>query len=397
METAIRGLRVKPEEFAKDSPGRMVAVTSVRGQAGWAFVPDPLPPDVQIDSELAKAAESAGIALGNLNGLGRMLPNPLLLIRPFVGREALASSRIEGTRADFNQLVLVQAGRADVEADPDIQEVTNYIQALMAGWSRPRERPFSAGYITELHHLLMTGVRGQHKNPGELRTVQVIVGGPMDDLARARFVPPPPNDVRDLLEDLTRFITADTCFPALIRLALIHYQFETIHPFLDGNGRLGRLLMPLILNTWKLLDYPLLYLSEYFERHRDEYIDRLFAVSQQGAWKEWILFTLRAVEHQSNESFARSKYLLGVREQLRTQYQTRRSGHILTVIDRLFERPAITYQDVVELTGVAFNTARTIIQGLVSDEVLVEATGRKRNQVFLAPQIYSAIVGTEDN
>jgi Fic family protein len=374
----------------------MVSVASLRGEAGWAFVPDPLPPDIQIDADLARATESASIALGNLNGLGRMLPNPLLLTRPFVRREALASSRIEGTRADFHHLVLVEAERDQKEPDPDIQEVTNYMQALMAGWRSQPDRPFTAGYIMDLHQLLTTGVRGQHKRPGELRSVQVLIAGPMDDLSQARFVPPPASDVRALLDDLTRYVSDDMGFPALIRLALVHYQFETIHPFLDGNGRIGRLLMPLILSGWGILDYPLLYLSEYFERHRDEYIDHLYTVSQRGAWREWILFVLRAIERQANDAFTRSRDLLAARQHLRAQYQARRSGHILTVVDRLFERPTTTYQDVVDLTGVAFNTARTIVQGLVSDGVLVEATGGRRNQVFFAPQIYAAIIGTSD-
>lgn len=387
---------MKPQDFENNTPGQMVNITSVRGEAGWAYIPNPLPPDnLEIDAELASAAEAAGIALGNLNGLGRMLPNPLVLIRPFVGREALASSRIEGTRAEFNQLVLAEAETFREDADPDIQEVTNYMQALMVGWTSGTDRPFSVGYILELHQLLMTGVRGQHKNPGELRNIQVMIGGPYDSLARARFVPPPAANVRMLLEDLVTYAVEDKQLTALVRLALIHYQFETIHPFLDGNGRLGRLLIPLILHSWKVLDFPLLYLSEYFERHRDRYIDLLYAVSQRAAWKEWILFTLRAIEEQSNEAFMRSTQLLGFREELRAQYQGRRSGHILTVIDRLFESPAISYQGVVDSAGVSFNTARSIVQGLVADGVLVEATGRKRNQVFLAPQIYAAIVGDD--
>lgn len=373
-----------PSEFTSESPGEMVRIASRTGQPGWAFVPNLLPPMIQFDRDIAYAAERAALALGNLNGSGRMLPNPTLLLQPFVNREALASSRIEGTRAEFDQLVLLEASEDGDVSDPDIQEVTNYIKALYTGWHKPEERSFSPGFLMELHQQLLAGVRGSTKSPGALRTVQVIIGSRNDDLQRARFVPPPPEMVRELLDDLCRYIEAASDTPFLVRLAIIHYQFEAIHPFMDGNGRLGRLLMPLILGTWGTLDIPLLYLSEYFEDHRDDYIDALYAVSQRGAWNEWILFTLSAIEQQANDAVIRCQQLLGLQEELRLRYQAGRSVSVMQIIDSLFARPALNVKQAAAYAQITPAAAGKIIDTLVRDGVLEEVTGQKRNRLFLA-------------
>jgi Fic family protein len=354
------------------------------GQPGWAFFPNLLPPTIQFDRDIAYASERAALALGNLNGSGRMLPNPTLLLQPFMNREALASSRIEGTRAEFDQLVLMEASEDGNVSDPDIQEVANYIRALNTGWHKPAERQFSPGFLMELHQQLLAGVRGSTKSPGALRSIQVIIGNRNDDLQRARFVPPPPEMVRGLLEDLCRYIEMETDIPALVRLAVIHYQFEAIHPFLDGNGRLGRLLMPLILGTWGALDIPLLYLSEYFEDHRDEYIDALYAVSQRGAWNEWILFTLRAIEQQASDAQIQCKKLLGLQEELRLRYQAGRSDSVMQIIDSLFARPALNIKQAATHAQITPAAAGRIIDTLVRDGILEEVTGQKRNRLFLA-------------
>lgn len=373
-----------PSEFTADAPGDMVKIASRSGQPGWAFVPNPLLPVIQFDGKMAYAAERAALALGNLNGSGRMLPNPTLLLRPFMSREALASSRIEGTRAEFDQLVLMEASEDGDVSDPDIQEVTNYIRALHTGWHKPVERQFSPGFLMELHQQLLAGVRGSTMNPGALRSVQVIIGNRNDDLQGARFVPPPPEMVRGLLEDLCRYIEIESDIPTLVRLAVIHYQFEAIHPFMDGNGRLGRLLMPLILGTWGALEHPLLYLSEFFEDHRDQYIDALYAVSQRGAWSEWILFTLDAIEQQTNDAVIRGQQLLRLREELRLRYQAGRSVSVMQIIDQLFARPSLNVKQAAAYAQITPSAAGRIIDSLVHDGVLEEATGRKRNRVFLA-------------
>lgn len=261
---------MNPASFHLQAPGELVSIASLSGRPAWAFVPNTLPPELEADHEISEATARATLALGNLNGVGQMLRNPNLLIRPFVQREALASSRIEGTKADYDQLVLLEAADDDTVKveDPDLQEVTNYIRTLFSGWHRPPERPFSTGFLTELHSQLLDGVRGSEKKPGQLRAIQVFIGTQHDDSASARFVPPPPEMVRGLLDDLCQYIVDDRRYASLMRLALLHYQFETIHPFMDGNGRLGRLLMPLALGLWGELDLPLLYLSEYLEDHR---------------------------------------------------------------------------------------------------------------------------------
>jgi Fic family protein len=190
---------------------------------GWAFVPNDLPPSLDFfDLEIASAAERAAIALGNLNGSGRMLRNPTLLLRPFIRREALASSRIEGTRAEFDQLILFEASNPAGHQDPDLQEVTNYLQTVQSGWQRPPERPLSTGFLMELHQQLLSGVRGSTKGPGKLRPHQVVIGRSGDDLLTARFVPPPPEEVRELLDRLCRYIVAPSQLPALVRLSRIH-------------------------------------------------------------------------------------------------------------------------------------------------------------------------------
>lgn len=381
-----------PNQYGEGYPGQLVTVMSRTGKRGWAYIPNDLPPNLIFDQEIAYAAERAAIALGNLNGSGRMLPNPTLLMSPFMSREALASSRIEGTRAEFGQLVLLEASDEHEITDPDIQEVSNYIAALHAGWHKPKERPFSTGFLMELHQQLLSGVRGSTRGPGELREIQVMIGSALDDLVRARFVPPPPEMVRGLLDDLCAFIESDSEIPALVKLALVHYQFETIHPFQDGNGRLGRLIMPLLLGLWGDLDLPLLYLSEFFEDHRDEYVDRMLAVSQCGEWKEWILFTLKAVEEQANDAVVRGRQLLRLREELRQRYQGSRSGSIVQVIDMLFERPSLTIRRAAEQAGITYAAASRIVSKLEEDGVLEEVTGHRRNRVYLAPDIITAMV-----
>lgn len=383
---------MRPDDFEQGFPGRFVRVTGRGGKAGWAFIPDDLPPDDDfVDLEIASAAERAGIALGNLNGSGRMLRNPTLLLQPFMRREALASSRIEGTRAEFDQLILFEAADPGTPQDPDIQEVTNYLHTVYSGWQRPRERPFSTGFIMELHQQLMDGVRGSTKGPGVLRPNQVMIGSGGDDISNARFVPPPPEEVRELLERLCDYIVAPSKLPALVRLALIHYQFEAIHPFQDGNGRLGRILMPLILGEWQMLDLPLLYLSEYFEDHRSEYVDALYAVSQRGAWKEWVLFTLLAIEHQSCDAMIRSQYLLTLREDLREKYQAGKSTNTLRIVDLLFEMPAVTISRAATYLDITNPAASRIVGQLVEDGVLEEVTGFRRNRIFVARGIVAAM------
>jgi len=378
-------------DFTESAPGELVDITSRFGTPALSFVPATLPPHFDLDVEISKAAERAALAIGNLNGSGSMLPNPTLLFQPFLRREALASSRIEGTRAEFGQLVLFEADE-HATPDADIQEVQNYLLALHTGWHKPVERPFTPGFIAELHQQLLQGVRGSSMNPGRIRMVQVHIGDEGGDLSTARFVPPPPELVRELLENLCDYIEHADDLPFVVRLAVIHYQFETIHPFMDGNGRLGRLIMPLLLGMWGYLDMPLLYLSEYFEDNREKYMDHLLAVSQRGEWKDWILFTLRGIEQQSRDAMIRGRYLLNLREQLRSRYiQARNASTILQIIDGLFEHPATSRKRAAELAGVSPQAVSKSLERLVDDGVLEEVTGNVRYRIYAAPEIIAAM------
>lgn len=379
------------DDYVAEKPGDLVPAT-YQGKRGKAFVPTDLPPEIIFDSEIAAASERAGVALGNLNGAGRILPDPTLLLRPFMSREALASSRIEGTRAEYGQLLLLEAADKDAITDPDYQEVSNYIEALYYGWHKPEDRPVSISLLLEIHGILLRGVRGANKGPGQLREQQVLIGSSLDNINSARFVPPPPEFVRDLLEHLCLFIEQPSELPALVRIALIHYQLEAIHPFQDGNGRLGRVVLPMILGWWQMLDLPLLYLSEFFEDHRDEYVDRMLAVSQKAAWREWILFTLKAVEDQSNDALLRVQRLLELREEMRIQYQSSRMTAILPIIDVLFNGPAITIPRAAEIANVTYRTASKAVDQLVTDGVLRPTEVRRRNRIFVADSIIGAIM-----
>ena len=387
---------MRADDFQPGFPGELIKIGSASGTEALAFLPTPLPPTIELSMSLATQAERSAIALGNLSGLGILLPNPYLLVRPFVRREALASSRIEGTQADFTQLALIEAGPGAGADNPDIQEVVNYISALNAGWLQPLERKLSTGLATDLHRLLMQGVRGQDKSPGELRKRQVMIGSRGQRLHEARFVPPPSLEVRSLLDDMFDFADSETLFPSLVRIAFIHYQFECVHPFEDGNGRLGRLLIPLLLRQWSLLELPLLYLSEFFERYRDEYIDGLYKVSTRGDWETWMQFLLRGIEVQSREAIIVGRKLIELREELRQRYATHRSPNIHVIIDRLFERPTTTFAEAASVTGTTPRSGRLLIRQLEADGVLEEVTGQSRGMIFVARKILAALTSTSD-
>lgn len=373
------------------SPGDLVEVQSPRGETGLAFLPDELPADVTVDATVARKLEHAGIALGNLNGLGRQLLNPWVLVNPFVRREALASTRIEGTRADFGQLALFEAANQPESDDPDIQEVVNYVRALGNAWNADPGWVLTATAVRSLHRVLLEGVRGRHATPGEFRDVPVFIGRATDTLVTPRFVPAPHADIPRLLDNLNAYVAGDQAIPSLVKLAIAHYQFETIHPFRDGNGRLGRMLIPLYLKYWGILDFPLLYLSEYFERERDTYLDLLFRVSRDGDWTAWIHFFLEAIHHQARDAVVRSRVLLDLRESLRARYQGERSPRIVQTIDELFLRPSLTTTSIQESLGISKSTANQIVNRLEVDGILEEITGKERYKVYLARPIMDAI------
>jgi Fic family protein len=357
-----------------------------------AFLPNPLPPQLEYDEVLVGKLTNAMLDIGKLDGILRQLTNPFLLVRSFQLREAVASSQIEGTQTELRQLLLFQAAEQSVDAPGDVREVTNYVHALAYGVSQPVERPVSVSLIKEMHRLLLDDVRGQDQRPGELRSAQVWIAGDGRAIDEARFVPPPPTSVPGLLDDLATFMNADSTIPALVRLALVHYQFETIHPFSDGNGRIGRLLIPLLLVRWGVMTTPALYVSDYFNVNRSLYVDGLWNVSRFGNWKQWIELFILALHAQALDAFIRGGELLTLRGKYRERYQQgRKSAALLSVIDRLFESPAITIPTVERALNVTFPTASNWVTTLVSDGVLQEATNRPRNRIFIAREIFDIL------
>ena len=382
---------MNPQEFCTSSPGRVV-----RAPTGyWTFVPDPLPPRFPWTPELVTTLSEADRALGELAGLGRSLPNPHLLIRPFVRREAVLSSRIEGTQASLSDLYAYEAVQlALFEPSSDVREVHNYVRALEHGLERLGTLPISLRLTREIHARLMEGVRGEHQTPGEFRRSQNWIGPPGCTLSEATFVPPPPAEMHEALEAFERFLYAPASLPPLVRLGLIHYQFEAIHPFLDGNGRIGRLLVTLLLCAWSLMPEPLLYMSAYFEAHRQAYYDLLLRVSREGAWEEWLVFFLQGVAAQARDGVGRSEQLQDLRERYRQQVQVERAAaRLLQVVDLLFARPVLTVRDVETALDVNFSTAQRYVNRLEEIELVREITGRARNRVYRADEILRTLEG----
>lgn len=379
---------MQPIDFKKDSNGKLIKAPG----GYWAFVPNPLPPSVAVGWDLTNNISAADRSMGELVGIARTLPNPHLLIRPFMRREAVLSSRIEGTQASLSDLLLFEAYETDERPASDVREVLNYVNALEEGLALLKELPVSMRLIRNVHGRLMKGVRGQHRTPGEFRTSQNWIGPPGSKLNEATFIPPPVPEMKNTLGELEKFLHEKSTFPPLVRLALIHYQFEAIHPFLDGNGRVGRLLIIFLLCAEGLLPQPLLYLSAYFERNRKQYYDLLLKVSQEGAWNEWIRFFLRGVEEESHDAVKRSDKLLRLWQDYRAKLQSARSSALLLqLVDELFSHPAITVSWAVKRLRITPRAAQLNIDKLVASGILKEVTGRQRNRIYVANGIVKIV------
>ena len=380
---------MRRKDFTDTSPGELLQVDS----EGFAFLPNTLPPALDW-GKLVMALSEAERAVGELNGIGRRLPNPYLFTRPFLNREAVLSSRIEGTQASLTDLYALEAQTPLFEVDErreDAQEVQNYVFALEHGLKS--ELPISARLLREMHEVLMTDVWGRNRAPGEFRTVQNWIGPAGATRRDATYVPPPPGDtLNQAISDLERFIHDNNDMPALVEIALVHYQFEAIHPFLDGNGRIGRLLISLLFIQRGLLSEPLLYLSAYFERHRTAYYDHLLAISQRGTWEDWLTFFLRGVAQEANDAARRAQLLFDQHEAWRQQYQREgASANLLATLDQLIARPATTARRTEEALQVTNRSAQKIIDRLEQDGVLLEITGRARNRVYFAHRVLEII------
>lgn len=375
---------MNPDDFRASPSGRLVPTI----QNCFAFVPHPLPPPTINRPALLPLIARASKALGELSGIGRTIPNPYLLIRPFLRVEAVASSRIEGTVTSLSELFMLEAGAENVRADT--REVNNYTRALQRGLERVGELPVSKRLIRELHEVLMTDVapsRGGRFQPGEFRTDQNWIGARL--IQNAKFIPPTPQEAMTALDDLEQYIhQRDDELPLIVRLALIHYQFETIHPFPDGNGRVGRLLIPLILCERKELSQPLLYLSTYFEKHYTAYVDAMYDVSRIGAWDKWIAFFLEGVESCCYDAIAKAHALQDLYRNYHARVQKVRSSALLgRIIDNLFAIPVTTTPHMVELLGISYNSAKKNIQRLVDAGILYPQPENERPKWFYANEI----------
>lgn len=374
--------------FRNSPSGKLVRVTG----GYWAFVPNALPPAIEWDTELVSQVSKADLAVGTLSGLGETLPNPHLLIYPFIRREAVLSSRIEGTQSSLSDLLLFEA--TQVEKQRDVKEVQNCVRAMEYGLKRLDELPLSLRFIRELHGILMEGVRGQHATPSEFRQSQDWVGSAGAFLGEATYVPPPVPEMQECLNQLEKFLHARTRLPPLVEAALVHYQFEAIHPFLDGNGRIGRLLATLLLCQRNVLSKPLLYLSAFFEKHRLEYYELLLNVSQSSQWRKWIEFFLQAVTEQSNDAVSRSRHLL---ELLRNYSQLAREKHLPPtagqLVELIFMKPVLNAKTAQELLKVSYPSAQYALTSLENAGILTEITGRKRAKAYAAKEILKALDG----
>ena len=386
------------DRFRRSSSGRIAQFG--QGEAAyWAFLPNPLPPVLAFDAELLRLASDAAYALGELAALGRTMANPHLLIGPFIRREAVLSSRIEGTQADIADLYAYEAGQLPLPGltpdlpTADVLEVLNYVHALEYGQQRLVTLPVSLRLMRELHERLMQGVRGAHATPGEFRRSQNWIGRPGCTLNDATFVPPPPAEMQQALGELEQYLyIPEADYPPIVRLALIHYQFEAIHPFLDGNGRIGRLLISLLLIDWGLLSLPLLYLSAYFERRRQQYYELLLAVSERGAWREWVLFFLRGVTEQAQDASIKAKQLQDLQENWRNRLAALgRSNLPIRLADHLFASPVITIPQAQQVLQVTYPSALRTVERLVEAGVMTQLGESSYGRTFVAGEILSII------
>jgi Fic family protein len=351
-----------------------------------AFVPAPLPPDPPVDVDLAMVGllSRADQAVGRLDGVARTLPNPDLFVAMYVRREAVLSSQIEGIQSTLEDTLAFELDPSQREVPRDVEEVVNYVRAMNYGLERLTELPLSLRLIREIHTELMRGVRGADKLPGEFRRSQNWVGPQNAPLSQATFVPPPVPEMTSALYNLEEFLHEEDDLPALVRCGLAHAQFETIHPFLDGNGRVGRLLITFQLVHGGVLHRPLLYLSYYIKRHKAEYYDRLMAVRQNGNWVGWLHFFLRGVAETAEEATATAEAIVRLQEKHRALLQSEGLGlNGLRFLDLLFQRPLVNVNLVQESLGVSsFTTANKLVEQLEALGLLEEVTGGQRNRIF---------------
>ncbi len=358
----------------------------VSGEQVRAFIPEPLPPKqpIQMDGTLQRALEQAQLDLGRLDSVTLLLPNPDLFLYAYVRREAVLSSQIEGTQSTLADLMLFELNEAPGVPFDDVSEVSNYVAAMQRGMERLGDgAPLTNRLLREMHEVLLAGGRGANRQPGEFRRTQNWIGGTRP--GNAHFVPPPPHYIADCMADFERFLHDDqTPYPALVKAALAHVQLETIHPFLDGNGRLGRLLISFLLHHDGILSRPLLYLSLYFKQRRKEYYARLDAVRADGDWEAWLRFFLEGVRETANNAVhtARRLVTLFQEDQVRVQAAGRSASSALRVLEALRARPVLSLDETCRQTRLTFPTVAKCMEMLAALGIASEFTGRRRNRLY---------------
>jgi len=359
-------------------------ITQLKGDLEYkAFIPNPLPFEIKIDKEFQSLLSEADQSLGRLDGIAETLPDVDFFILMYIRKEATLSSQVEGTEATFADVLKAEAKIRDLEIHKDVDEILNYINAMNYGLKRMETLPLSLRLIKEIHKILLTGVRGEGREPGEFRKTQNWIGGG-PSIQKASFVPPPPNEIMPLLDNLEKFFYDKSPTPILVKTGLIHAQFEVIHPFLDGNGRIGRLLITFYLCQQKVLHKPLLYLSDFFKKYKQEYYDRLNAFHEKDDIEGWLKFFLNGIIITAKEAVETSKKIIKLREEdMKRIFTLGRSVNKATLVfNHLFHTPLITIKDVEKITGLKNPNALALINKLVNLGILTETTGRKRNKVF---------------
>lgn len=375
---------VEPSDFEPNEAGQVARVPGVAPY--WVFLPKPIPRELGLSSRTSLILSRADQAIGRLVGTGHLLPNPHLVGAAYRSREAVSSLAIEGTQTSLSEVLSAEA--AESQERSEVREVLNYIRAFDYGLERLRELPLSLRLIRELHERLLRGVRGQERTPGEFRTSQNWIGRQGGGIEDAAFVPPPPGPMGEALNDWEHYLHEEPHQPALVRCALIHYQFETIHPFLDGNGRIGRLLIPFYLVEREILREPLLYVSPFFEARREDYYGKLQAVRQRGRFEDWLTFFLEAVETQALDAVTRGEALLALVREFRERLRTLRvRGSALQLVDQLLANPFITTSRAADFLGVTPQGAAYVIGQLLRAGIVTEADRRGATRVYVARRI----------
>jgi len=352
-----------------------------------AFIPKPLPPEpvIQFDAELTNMLSRADQGIGRLDGILKSIPNPELFVAMYIKKEAVLSSQIEGTQASLSDVLEKEADILSGKKDGDVKSTLNYIEAMNYGLKRIKELPLSLRLLREIHKILLTDVRGKDKTPGEFRTSQNWVGPEGCTLKNAIYVPPPVFEMNEALGALEKYLHTEKKFPILVECGLIHYQFETIHPFLDGNGRIGRLLITFLLCLNEVISKPILYLSYYFKKNKTEYYEKLMSVRNSGNWEEWLKFFLNGIVATSDNVVDLSHKITDLQKknkELVRQSMHRYSAKALELLEKIYIHPVFSVNKAKDICGISYNAAKGIIKRFVDLNIVTDKTDKKRNRKY---------------